>query len=83
MLVRIFRGVPQVEVSFDIDADGILHVGAKDKQTGKEQSIVIKSSGGLGEVRTAKKKILSCEGDKQIFRRDMVVVAVDDKILPA
>lgn len=45
------RGVPQVEVSFDIDADGILHVGAKDKQTGKEQSIVIKSSGGLGEVR--------------------------------
>lgn len=45
------RGVPQIEVSFDIDADGILHVGAKDKQTGKEQSIVIQSSGGLGEVR--------------------------------
>lgn len=44
------RGTPQIEVSFDIDADGILHVGAKDKQTGKEQSIVIKSSGGLGEV---------------------------------
>ena len=44
------RGVPQIEVSFDIDADGILHVGAKDKQTGKEQSIVIQSSGGLGEV---------------------------------
>ncbi|CAM9881393.1 unnamed protein product [Laminaria digitata] len=44
------RGVPQIEVSFDIDADGILHVGAKDKQTGKEQSIVIQSSGGLGEA---------------------------------
>lgn len=43
--------MPQIEVSFDIDADGILHVGAKDKQTGKEQSIVIQSSGGLGEVR--------------------------------
>lgn len=46
-----YRGVPQIEVSFDIDADGILHVGAKDKQTGKEQSIVIQSSGGLAEVR--------------------------------
>lgn len=43
------RGVPQIEVSFDIDADGILHVGAKDKQTGKEQSIRIQSSGGLSE----------------------------------
>lgn len=44
------RGVPQIEVSFDIDADGILHVSAKDKGTGKEQSIVIKSSGGLSEA---------------------------------
>ena len=43
------RGVPQIEVSFDIDADGILHVSAKDKGTGKEQTIVIKSSGGLSE----------------------------------
>jgi molecular chaperone DnaK len=43
------RGVPQIEVSFDIDADGILHVGAKDKATGKEQRIVIQSSGGLSE----------------------------------
>lgn len=42
--------MPQIEVSFDIDADGILHVGAKDKQTGKEQSIVIQSSGGLADV---------------------------------
>ncbi|MEN8177458.1 MAG: molecular chaperone DnaK [Pseudomonadota bacterium] len=46
------RGVPQVEVSFDIDANGILNVSAKDKATGKEQSIVIKASSGLsdGEV---------------------------------
>jgi molecular chaperone DnaK len=43
------RGVPQIEVSFDIDADGILNVSAKDKGTGKEQNIVIKSSGGLSD----------------------------------
>merc|ERR1712226_953845 len=43
------RGVPQIEVSFDIDADGILNVSAKDKGTGKEQNIVIRSSGGLSE----------------------------------
>lgn len=44
------RGVPQIEVSFDIDADGILHVSARDKATGKEQRIVIQSSGGLSEA---------------------------------
>ena len=43
------RGVPQIEVSFDIDADGILNVSAKDKGTGKEQNIVIKSCGGLSD----------------------------------
>ncbi|MCK8515784.1 molecular chaperone DnaK [Methylonatrum kenyense] len=43
------RGVPQIEVNFDIDANGILHVSAKDKATGKEQSIVIKASSGLSE----------------------------------
>ncbi|NJN51996.1 MAG: molecular chaperone DnaK, partial [Gammaproteobacteria bacterium] len=43
------RGMPQVEVSFDIDANGILHVSAKDKATGKEQSIIIKASSGLSE----------------------------------
>lgn len=43
------RGVPQIEVTFDIDANGILHVHAKDKATGKEQSIVIKASSGLSE----------------------------------
>ncbi len=43
------RGVPQIEVSFDIDANGILNVSAKDKATGKEQSIVIKASSGLSE----------------------------------
>ncbi len=43
------RGVPQVEVTFDIDANGILHVSAKDKATGKEQSISIKASSGLSD----------------------------------
>ncbi|MDE2220866.1 MAG: molecular chaperone DnaK, partial [Gammaproteobacteria bacterium] len=43
------RGVPQVEVAFDIDANGILHVSARDKATGKEQKIVIKASSGLSE----------------------------------
>lgn len=43
------RGMPQVEVSFDLDANGILNVSAKDKATGKEQSIVIKASSGLSE----------------------------------
>jgi molecular chaperone DnaK len=43
------RGVPQVEVTFDIDANGILHVSAKDKGTGKEQKIVIKASSGLSD----------------------------------
>ncbi|HET7587448.1 MAG TPA: molecular chaperone DnaK [Gammaproteobacteria bacterium] len=44
------RGVPQIEVAFDIDANGILNVSAKDKATGKEQSIVIKASSGLSDA---------------------------------
>ena len=48
------RGVPQVEVTFDIDANGILHVSAKDKGTGKEQSIVIKASSGLSDEEVDK-----------------------------
>lgn len=43
------RGVPQIEVTFDIDANGILHVSAKDKATGKQQSIVIKANSGLSD----------------------------------
>ena len=48
------RGVPQIEVTFDIDANGIVHVFAKDKATGKEQSITIQSSGGLSEQQIQK-----------------------------
>ncbi len=48
------RGVPQIEVSFDIDADGCIHVSAKDKNTGKEQTITIQSSSGLSEEEIQK-----------------------------
>ena len=47
------RGVPQIEVKFDIDANGILNVSAKDKATGKQQSIIIKASSGLSEAEIA------------------------------
>ena len=48
------RGIPQIEVSFDIDANGILHVGAKDLGTGKEQSITIQKPGGLSKEEIEK-----------------------------
>jgi molecular chaperone DnaK len=48
------RGVPQIEVKFDIDANGILNVSAKDKATGKQQSIVVKASSGLSDAEVAK-----------------------------
>ena len=50
------RGVPQIEVTFDIDADGVLNVSAKDKGTGKEQSIRIEASSGLSEEEIEKMK---------------------------
>lgn len=55
------RGVPQIEVTFDIDANGILNVSAKDRATGKEQSIKIQASGGLSE---AEKERLVSEAEK-------------------
>ncbi|MBT5010870.1 MAG: molecular chaperone DnaK, partial [Gammaproteobacteria bacterium] len=61
------RGTPQIEVSFDLDANGILNVSAKDKATGKEQSIVIKASSGLSDE----------EVDQMI--RDAEAHAEDDK----
>ena len=48
------RGVPQIEVTFDIDANGILNVNAKDKATGKEQSIRIEASSGLSDSEVEK-----------------------------
>ncbi|MES2273584.1 MAG: molecular chaperone DnaK [Chlamydiota bacterium] len=49
------RGMPQIEVAFDIDADGILHVSAKDKQSGKEQKIKIEAKSGLSDAEIQKK----------------------------
>merc|ERR1712000_793139 len=62
------RGVPQIEVSFDIDADGILHVSAKDKATNKEQRIVIQSSGGLSET-DIEKMVRDAEANQEADKR--------------
>jgi len=62
------RGTPQIEVSFDIDANGILHVGAKDKGTGKENKITIKANSGLTEEeiqKMVKDAELNAEDDKK------------------
>jgi len=67
------RGVPQIEVTFDIDANGIVSVSAKDKATGKEQQIRIQASGGLSESdiqRMVKEAEANAEADKQ--RRETV-----------
>ena len=61
------RGLPQIEVSFDIDANGILHVGAKDKGTGKENKITIKANSGLSE------------GEIEKMVKDAEVNAAEDK----
>jgi molecular chaperone DnaK len=62
------RGTPQIEVSFDIDANGILHVGAKDKATGKENKITIKANSGLNEAEI------------QAMVKDAETNAADDKL---
>lgn len=62
------RGTPQIEVTFDIDANGIVHVSAKDKMTGKEQAVTIQSSGGLssGDIeRMVREAEVNAEKDKQ------------------
>jgi molecular chaperone DnaK len=62
------RGTPQIEVTFDIDANGILHVGAKDKATGKENKITIKANSGLNEAeiqKMVKDAELNAEEDKK------------------
>jgi len=67
------RGVPQIEVTFDIDANGIVSVSAKDKATGKEQQIRIQASGGLSDSdieRMVKEAEANAEADKK--RREMV-----------
>jgi molecular chaperone DnaK len=67
------RGHPQIEVTFDIDANGILNVSAKDKSTGKNSSITIRSSGGLSDTdieRMVKEAEALKESDKK--RRELI-----------
>jgi molecular chaperone DnaK len=67
------RGMPQIEVTFDIDANGIVSVSARDKATGKEQQIRIQASGGLSDAdieRMVKEAEANAEADKR--RREMV-----------
>ncbi|WP_395479918.1 molecular chaperone DnaK [Candidatus Curculioniphilus buchneri] len=62
------RGIPQIEVTFDIDADGILHVSAKDKNSGREQKITIKASSGLNEEEI-QKMVQEAEANAQSDRK--------------
>lgn len=67
------RGVPQIEVSFDIDANGIVNVAARDKATGKEQNIVIQSSGGLSDSeieRMVQEAEMNAEADQK--RKELI-----------
>src|SRR6201988_2246991 len=72
------RGMPQVEVSFDIDANGILNVSAKDKATGKEQKIVIKASSGLTEDEI-KRMVRDAEAHAEEDKRFRELVDVRNK----
>ena len=84
------RGVPQVEVTFDIDANGILHVGAKDKATGKEQKIRIEASSGLSDddiKRMKEEAEANAESDKtakeeadKINAADALIFSTDKQI---
>lgn len=67
------RGIPQIEVTFDIDANGILHVGAKDKASGKEQSIKITHSSGLSdsEIEKMRKDAKEHEGEDKRKREEV------------
>jgi molecular chaperone DnaK len=67
------RGMPQIEVTFDIDANGILNVSAKDKATGKEQSIVIKASSGLSDAEI-EKMVKDAEANAEADRKFAEVV---------
>jgi len=69
------RGVPQIEVKFDIDANGVLNVSAKDKGTGKEQSIRIEASSGLSDEEIEKmKKDAEAHADEDKKKREMIDV---------
>ena len=77
------RGVPQIEVTFDIDANGIINVGAKDKATGKEQSIKIEASSGLSDDEIARMKAdadANADADAQAKERADVLNQADGMV---
>lgn len=77
------RGVPQVEVSFDIDANGILHVSAKDKGTGKEQKIRIEASSGLSDEEIKRMKAeaeANAESDRKVKEEAEKINAADSLV---
>jgi molecular chaperone DnaK len=77
------RGIPQIEVTFDIDANGILHVSAKDKGTGKEQKIRIEASSGLTDAEIQKMKHeaqTNAENDRKIKDRAEKINQADSLI---
>lgn len=67
------RGMPQIEVTFDIDADGILHVSAKDKKSGREQKITIKASSGLNQEEI-EKMVRDAEANAEADRQFETIV---------
>ncbi|HTV86951.1 MAG TPA: molecular chaperone DnaK [Dyella sp.] len=72
------RGMPQIEVTFDIDANGILHVSAKDKKTGKEQRIEIKAGSGLSEAEI-QRMVADAEANKEEDRKFQELVGTRNK----
>jgi molecular chaperone DnaK len=72
------RGMPQVEVTFDIDANGILHVSAKDKKTGKEQKIEIKAGSGLSEEEI-QRMVADAEANKEEDKKFHELVGTRNK----
>jgi molecular chaperone DnaK len=72
------RGMPQIEVTFDIDANGILHVSAKDKKTGKEQRIEIKAGSGLSEEEI-QRMVADAESHKEEDRKFQELVSTRNK----
>ncbi|MBD8880702.1 molecular chaperone DnaK [Rhodanobacter sp. 7MK24] len=72
------RGMPQIEVTFDIDANGILHVSAKDKKTGKEQKIEIKAGSGLSEEEIAR-MVADAEANKEEDKKFHELVSTRNK----
>merc|ERR1712146_479124 len=72
------RGVPQIEVTFDVDANGILNVSAKDKGTGKEQRITIQSSGGLSKEEV-NEMIKDAEKNSSIDEKKKIFIETKNK----